>query len=245
MNFLDIMTLSLRNLRQAKLRTSLTVLGVVIGVAAIITMVSFGIGLQNNIVANAFAKLDLFTVISVFGPSSDELLALSGGQGDSSGNTSRRTAPEAEATAPAAGAAPEATPDLRRRIIDDAAIADLGRIKGVRYALPVIVFQSYVRYNDRTERHRIGGALASVEYNPRFKKFLAGTAFSSDSATEVIVTENFLNQFGQRGRGRARRAGPGGPGGGRAMVPSRPRLQRPRSNDAPRQLRRSERRSAF
>jgi putative ABC transport system permease protein len=216
MNLLDIISLALRNLRQAKLRTALTVTGVVIGVAAIITMVSFGIGLQNNIIGNAFAKLDLFTVITVFGPSADELLALSGGQGDSDGRVSRRTAPETQEPAspdasPSPGASPEA--NLRRRILDEAAIGELARIEGVRYAVPMIVFQSYVRYRDRTERHRIGGSLASVEYNPKFKKFLAGAAFSSDSAAEVIVTENFLNLFGTRRRGRNRQPGPGGPDG--------------------------------
>ena len=81
------------------------------------------------------------------------------------------------------------------------------------YALPILVFQSYVRFNDRTERHRIGGALASIEYNPRFKKFLAGQPFSSDSATEVIVTENFLNRFSARAI--AERTRRGGRQGGR------------------------------
>ena len=51
MNFFDIMSLALRNLRQSKLRTALTVIGVVIGVGAIITMVSLGLGLQQNILA--------------------------------------------------------------------------------------------------------------------------------------------------------------------------------------------------
>ncbi len=251
MNLVDIMALALRNLRQAKLRTALTVLGVVIGVAAIITMVSFGIGLQKNIIANAFAKLDLFTVITVFGPSADELLALSGGQGDNSGSVSRRSAPKPEpssspssspavspsastASIPAAtpGASPVAGPDLRRRLLDDAAVAELAKIKGVRYALPVIVFQSYVRYNERTERHRIGGALASVEYNPRFKKFLAGQAFTSDSASEVIVTENFLNQFGAKGNRRARRAGPGGPSGNGPFTPAVAKTEEQRRSEA-------------
>ena len=56
MSFTDIVALAWRNLRQAKLRTALTTLGVVIGVAAIITMVSFGIGLQENIVVKAFSS---------------------------------------------------------------------------------------------------------------------------------------------------------------------------------------------
>ncbi|MEO7367561.1 MAG: ABC transporter permease, partial [Gemmatimonadaceae bacterium] len=233
MNLLDIMALALRNLRQAKLRTGLTVIGVVIGVAAIITMVSFGIGLQQNIIANAFAKLDLFTVITVFGPSADELLALSGGNG--SADVARRDAPEPEPSlspspiaSPEVAASPAATPDTRRRILDDTAIAELSRIKGVRYAFPAIIFQSYVRYHDRTERHRIGGALAAIEYNPRFKKFLAGNAFSSDSATEVIVTENFLNQFGRR---RGRRGGSGGRNNG-PFTPAIPKSEEQRRAEA-------------
>src|SRR5438477_5378798 len=76
MNFTDIMALAWRNLRQAKLRTALTVIGVVIGVAAIITMVSLGLGLQRNIIANALSKLDLFTRITVWGAGTDELLAM-------------------------------------------------------------------------------------------------------------------------------------------------------------------------
>ena len=136
MTLLDILALALRNLRQAKLRTALTVIGVVIGVAAIITMVSFGIGLQQNIIGNAFSKLDLFTVVTVFGASADELIAMSGDPSQAS------PTPETNGDADPS-ASP--TPDLRRRRLDDAAIAELGRIKGVRYALPVLIFQSYVR----------------------------------------------------------------------------------------------------
>ena len=44
MSFIDIFYLALRNLRQAKLRAVLTTMGVVVGVAVIVTMVSFGLG---------------------------------------------------------------------------------------------------------------------------------------------------------------------------------------------------------
>jgi HAD superfamily hydrolase (TIGR01509 family) len=66
MNFIDILYLALRNLRQAKLRAVLTTMGVVVGVAVIVTMVSFGLGLQRNMLAR-FKALDLFNEISVFG----------------------------------------------------------------------------------------------------------------------------------------------------------------------------------
>src|SRR5687767_14720371 len=68
MSFFDILHLSLRNLRQAKLRAFLTTMGVIVGVAVIVTMVSFGLGLQQNMLAR-FGALDLFNEINVFGRS--------------------------------------------------------------------------------------------------------------------------------------------------------------------------------
>src|SRR6185369_17847565 len=76
MKFADIIALALRNLRQSRLRTSLTVIGVVVGVAAIVTMVSFGLGLQNNLLRDALARIELFTSITVMGPGADALLAM-------------------------------------------------------------------------------------------------------------------------------------------------------------------------
>src|SRR2546422_10972650 len=66
MSFIDILHLALRNLRQAKLRAVLTTMGVIVGVAVIVTMVSFGLGLQRNMLAR-FKALDLFNEMSVFG----------------------------------------------------------------------------------------------------------------------------------------------------------------------------------
>src|SRR5262245_25703950 len=80
MNFIDIILLALRNLRQAKLRTALTTIGVVVGVAAIVTMVSFGLGLQKNILGQAMSKLDIFTSITVRGANVDALLELNEGR---------------------------------------------------------------------------------------------------------------------------------------------------------------------
>ena len=42
----DLLIMSINNLRRRKLRTVLTVLGVVIGTASIVVMVSLGIGLS-------------------------------------------------------------------------------------------------------------------------------------------------------------------------------------------------------
>ena len=64
MTFRDTLDLALRNLGEAKLRTSLTTLGVSIGIASLAGMVSLGVGLQDQFVSR-FTKSGLFDTISV------------------------------------------------------------------------------------------------------------------------------------------------------------------------------------
>src|SRR5918999_40664 len=115
MSFFDILRLSLRNLREAKLRATLTSMGVIVGVAVIVTMVSFGLGLQRNMLTR-FRALDLFNEIRVFGKSIftmamnvDPKLRRDATPGDRRGPAFR---PNQEA----------------KRILDDAAVAEIQKI---------------------------------------------------------------------------------------------------------------------
>ena len=47
MKFFDLLRMSVNNLRRRKLRTFLTVLGVVIGTASIVVMISLGLGMNK------------------------------------------------------------------------------------------------------------------------------------------------------------------------------------------------------
>jgi len=64
MKFSIVLKLALKNLWAHKLRTTLTVLGVIIGIASIIFLVSLGYGLEQ-LVTNQVAGFDAFTVIDV------------------------------------------------------------------------------------------------------------------------------------------------------------------------------------
>src|SRR5215472_7994280 len=130
MNFIDIMALAWRNLSQSKLRTILTTVGVIIGVGAIITMVSLGIGLQRNIVNNALSKLDLYTRITVIGVSADELLAANERQNASDSST------DPEDDAGIGSSSSNSSPAKSLPIVDDKAIATMQGIPGVKYAVP-------------------------------------------------------------------------------------------------------------
>ncbi len=194
MKFADIIALALRNLRQARLRTSLTVIGVIVGVAAIVTMVSFGLGLQNNLLRDALARVDLFTSITVIGPGADAMLAMQDrtSNSDSNNGSDDNGSSSEEKSDGDPSATPEPTP-TPVRMLDDAAIDELQSINGVRYVLPNFSFSNYVRFEGRTRRAFIGGAPQSIEFNPRFKKFLAGHHLTGENPREVVITERFIS----------------------------------------------------
>lgn len=65
MRFLDLLSMSVNNLRRRKLRTALTVLGVIIGVASVVIMVSLGIGL-NQLMLEMYSSYGDMTTLSVY-----------------------------------------------------------------------------------------------------------------------------------------------------------------------------------
>jgi putative ABC transport system permease protein len=71
MNYWHCLTTALGNLRANKLRSALTMLGVIIGVSAVIMMVAILQGAQNR-VTNEFKKLGSNLILVVYAPSSEE-----------------------------------------------------------------------------------------------------------------------------------------------------------------------------
>jgi len=179
MSFLDILKLALRNLRQAKLRAILTTMGVIVGVAVIVTMVSFGLGLQRNMLSR-FKALDLFNEIQVFGRGLGNLVA-NRGQGNDSERRDRR-----------ARFGQDVQPT---RILDDTAIAEIAKIPGVAYVEPNLTIATFVRVNNHSQVESIGGA-AVPNASSRFQDFIAGGMLSSSDADEAVVNETFARDFG-------------------------------------------------
>lgn len=184
MSFSDILHLALRNLRQAKLRATLTTMGVIVGVAVIVTMVSFGLGLQGNMLAR-FKALDLFSEIRVFGRSLRSMA--SAGADRRLGRVREDTGEQREGRL-----RPDKSPT---RILDDAAVAEMAKIDGVSYVEPNINFIVYVRCNGRVLTQFASGATVP-NASSRFKDFVAGNMPSAPGAEEVVVTERFARDFG-------------------------------------------------
>ncbi|HEX5875874.1 MAG TPA: FtsX-like permease family protein [Pyrinomonadaceae bacterium] len=176
MSFFDILHLALRNLRQAKLRAFLTTMGVIVGVAVIVTMISFGLGLQGNIFARLKA-LDLFNEIQVFGRGLNSLAGLERpARNTDEGQRRQRTR--------------SAT-----RILDDNGIKEMAAIQGVAYVEPDVSFGTFVRANGKLLTQTVGGANIPNS-STRFQTFAAGQMISSADVGEAVVSERFIRNFG-------------------------------------------------
>jgi putative ABC transport system permease protein len=178
MSFFDILHLALRNLRQAKLRAVLTTMGVIVGVAVIVTMMSFGLGLQRNML-DRFKALDFFNEIQVFGQG---LSSLAGLDRSSRGPEGERRDDRRSDKSPT-------------RILDDAGVKEIAAIPGVAYVEPSVNFNVFVRANGKLRSAYVGGA-NSPNAASRFQHFAAGKMISSPTAGEAVVTERFIKDYG-------------------------------------------------
>lgn len=184
MSFFDIFRLALRNLRQSRLRAILTTTGVIIGVAVVISMISFGLGLQRDALSR-FQNLDGLSEIHVFGRTLFSLAA------------NQENRPDARATPPS-NQTPggEFVPDyVPERMLDDRALEEIAQLPGVTYVKPHINFPAYARANNRTMMESFRGAPVP-DPSTRLKSYTVGRMIGGPDADEVVVTQAFARRFG-------------------------------------------------
>ena len=179
MPFLDLLKLAFRNLREAKLRATLTSMGVIVGVAVIVTMVSFGLGLQRNLLSR-FKALDLFSEMSVYGKTMTAALNRASQNRRGGDRPPGPRVPENEAPT---------------RILDDAAIAEIAKIPGVLYVEPAVFFFVEIRVNGKTFGDDVAGCNVP-NLSTRFKEFDAGQMIGAPSADEAVVSFDFAREAG-------------------------------------------------
>src|ERR1043166_1105258 len=179
MPFLDLLKLAFRNLREAKLRATLTSMGVIVGVAVIVTMVSFGLGLQRNLLSR-FKALDLFSEMSVYGKTMSAALNRASQNRRGGDRPPGPRVPENEAPT---------------RILDDAAIAEIAKIPGVLYVEPAVFFFVEIRVNGKTFGDDVAGCNVP-NLSTRFKEFDAGQMISAPAADEAVVSFDFVRDAG-------------------------------------------------
>jgi putative ABC transport system permease protein len=176
MTFADAIGLALRNLRQAKLRTALTTLGVAIGIASLAGMVSLGVGLQDQFV-DRFTRSGMFDSINVM-PGNLDPRGFGGGRGRGRGGPSGREA--------------ETTP---RKPLDDEALKALAALENVKDVYPMIRVPVEIRFDDRTEFAQAAGVPMSARGQGPFTTILHGDFFRNDSDAACMLSLEMGNRL--------------------------------------------------
>jgi putative ABC transport system permease protein len=163
----DLTELALRNLRESLLRNSLTTIGISVGVASLVAMLSLGIGLQQ-LASRRLMKSGLFDTVVV---------------------TSRRDLRnfnrEEERNGPAPG---------ESRILDEPTRQEIAHLPNVLEAYPDIRFITELRYDDKPHLTMIAALPPSAKSNDAFDT-VQGHFFSSDVAPEVILQKAFAEEL--------------------------------------------------
>lgn len=131
MTFLDLLALIVENLGRRKARVALTAIGVIIGTAAVVVLVSLGAGLQRN-ATEQLGNIGDLTAINVSpvygeGPGGPIIsVARPGGPGDGGGVTKLIT----DETLRAFAALPGVTAVIPRDYLQAGAVLRVGRLEG-------------------------------------------------------------------------------------------------------------------
>jgi putative ABC transport system permease protein len=162
----DLSDLALRNLREAILRNSLTTLGIAVGVASLVAMLSLGVGLQQ-LASKRLSQSGLFD--SVFVTPRMNLRGMG-----------RQTTP--------------APSDKPPRLLDEEARQEISRLPNVVEVYPQVRFFTEVRYEGKPFATMVAGMPASSKASGSFDG-MQGSFFSSDSAYETILQSEFAKEL--------------------------------------------------
>jgi putative ABC transport system permease protein len=159
--------LAVRNLRESILRNSLTTVGISVGVASLVAMLSLGIGLQQ-LAGRRLQKSGLFDTVVV---------------------TSRRELRGFNRDQEENGPAPAESP-----VLNEPARQKIAQLPNVLEAYPDIRFITDLRYDDKPFLTMMAGLPFSAKNNDAFDG-MQGNFFSSDTAPEVILQKSFAAQL--------------------------------------------------
>jgi len=166
----DLGELAVRNLREAILRNSLTTLGVAVGVASLVAMLSLGVGLQE-LASKRLANSGLF----------DTVLVTSRRNLRDFGRPPTKNSTEAE----------------QLRALDDDARHEMERLPNVVEVYPQIRFPTEVRYAGNPYQTVVAGIPPSARGNGAFDG-VQGAFFSSPGADEAIVQIEFAKELSEQ-----------------------------------------------
>ena len=165
----DLTDLAVRNLREAILRNALTTLGVAVGVASLVAMLSLGVGLQQ-LASKRLSQSGLFDTIFVTPKTNFRGL----------GRPQR-----------------EVTSDKPPRPLDEDARKELEKLPNVIEVYPQIRFFTEVRFDNKPYGTVVAGMPESSRNSGAFDG-MQGSFFSSPTAHEAILQIDFAKDLSDK-----------------------------------------------
>jgi putative ABC transport system permease protein len=182
----DSFHLALRNLKQAKLRTALTVLGVSIGIASLAGMVSLGLGLQEQFVGR-FTKSGMFDAITVMSPGDRPGVLAGGLRGRGAGRGGA-----------GAGGPSRAMPEKPRPPLDDDALKKIGALQRVKEVYPNLRVPVDLKYEQFAEPMIATGVAMSARNEGAFQTFAHGGFFTNESDNACLLSLDLAKRVDER-----------------------------------------------
>jgi len=179
----DTVHLALRNIREAVLRATLTSLGIAIGIASLVGMVSFGIALQEQVVGN-FLRSGVFDAITVL--PADSALARS-----LRARAGRGGMFKAEKSKEAKSGAPQAAPVK----LDDDALRKIAALDRVKEVYPDIRVPVEVKHAQASEVGGAAGVPMSAKGEGVFQNVAFGQFFPNDADDVCMISLDFARRI--------------------------------------------------
>jgi putative ABC transport system permease protein len=179
----DLGELALRNLREALLRNSLTTLGIAVGVASLVAMLSLGVGLQE-LATKRLSNSGLFDTIIV--------MSKSGLRGFGRPSEPPRRAAAGSDQSSEQDHAPRVSPPL-----DDSAREALQKLPNAVEVYPQIRFPTEVRFAGKPYATMVAGIPDSARGNGAFDG-ITGNFFSGGNADETILQSEFAKDLSDK-----------------------------------------------
>ena len=192
----DGVRLALRNLSEAKLRTTLTVMGVAIGIASLAGMVSLGVGLQDQLVGR-FLKSGMFDAITVV-PRANL------GRGGRGGARGERRGPFGGPLGGLRGsaAASAAPPDQPVPPLDDAALKQIAALAHVADVYPNLRAPVNLRVDEFSEFTAAVGVPMSARGEGVFQSLQYGAFFTGDGESQCVLSLELAKRIAEADPGR-------------------------------------------
>ncbi|HTD21604.1 MAG TPA: FtsX-like permease family protein [Terriglobales bacterium] len=198
----DLTELAVRNLRESLLRNSLTTLGVAVGVASLVAMLSLGVGLQQ-LANRRLAHSGLFDTVFVMSRANMNFRGFSRRERTdaAASNSAQPNATPSSSTSNASSSntSPDVTPSAVNgprefRRLDEGARQEIEHLPSVIEVYPQVRFPTEVRYNGSPYATMVAGVPDSSRGNGSFDG-MQGSFFSSPSADEAILQIEFAKEL--------------------------------------------------